>query len=337
MKKILLAALAASLAFVACNKEEASQPGEKAVAHFEITSGSSMTKAASAGGDQTTQSTEESKVQSLQILIFNGENREGYGKAANVTNLDVNCSTGSRKVYAVINGPDLSSVSTLTALKAVTSTLEEDADNFCMVGVKDVNVTNGGSYTVDVNRIAAKIVIKHINNKLTTGESFSVERIYITNVATTFNMGLDTYASATADFKNVGGYQAANNLGTFTQDLDLGATVANNASLTKDYYYYAYPNNYAQADYAATWVPKRTMLVVQIKIGTDKFDYPITMPALECNHVYVLDNLTITLPGNPDDGTEGGSDEEDPIVKSTASYTINVVDWTVVPVADVTI
>lgn len=342
MKKILIlfAAALAALSFASCEKSEA--PGSDCVMTVRIANASDTKAVGTVPGSAVYQSAKEQTITNLQVLVFNSGNLDGYASSTSgAASIDVSCTAGSRKVYVIANGPNASAITTESACQALVSTLVEDDDNFCMVGTATHTISNGGTYPVTINRLAAKIVVRKVSNKITNATlaalPFSVERIYITNVAKTFNVGMDTYASAVADYANRGGYQASNNLGSFTQDLGIGATVANGASYTADHYFYAYPNNKDQQNYAATWTPKRTMLVIQVRIGTQLYDYPITFPVLESNKMYVLDEVEITKPGNLDNGAEGGEDEENPITSGSCTFNVTVNDWTLVVVPKVTI
>lgn len=293
--------------------------------------------------------TTEGNVKSLQVFVFNGDVRDGYVEAkvtGSATTLSgpasVQCTAGTRDIWCVVNAPSLSSISTKTALLAATSQLSTNSNSngFVMVGSKaSVTVSAGSnSQTVPVSLIAAKVVIKSIENNLGAGGAMTVKRVYITNVAGQINYGLTAYPGASDKWYNKGGYRSASadNLGTFTQDVDLSANVAHGKSYTTNHYFYAYPNNYAQANYAATWVPKRTMLVVQIQYGGKLYDYPVDLGvSLEPGKMYVLTNLKLSSLGNPDDGAEGGADEENPVSRSTVNVSVDVQDWTVVNISEI--
>lgn len=335
-RTFIIAALAA-FTLASCNKVETPEAGSAPEARMTFSIAGVQTKAVgTVPGSAVYQSADESKVNNLQVIVFNGGTVDGYA-SADASTVTVRCTAGARKAYAIVNGPDASSITSESALLALTSTLKNEASNFVMVGDASVTVENGGNYSIDVDRIAAKVVVRKIKNSLSSGKSIIVKRVLVTNVATRFNFGHDTYASAEADFVNKGGYQPSSNLGSFTQDVDLTQNVANGSTYEADHYYYAYPNNYEQKNHAAAWTPKRTMLLIQVEVEGSLYDYPITLPVLESNKMYVIDQVEFTRLGNPDDGNIGGPDEEDPINGISASFSINVIDWTVVTVPNQTI
>jgi len=79
------------------------------------------------------------------------------------------------------------------------------------------------------------------------------------------------------------------------------------------------------------------MLVVKVKIDDKLYNYPIALPALESNKMYVIDKLSITRLGNPDDGKEGGADEENPITSTEATFAVSTLDWVIVPIDNISI
>jgi len=338
---IFLAAAAALLAFASCNKDAYSVPSaEKAVLTVNIVSPDSYPTTKAAGEVNTTtpqyQTAAESAVNNLQVFVFSNGLRDGYANVSTST-AQVSCTAGSREVYAIVNAPNLSSINTKTDLLAAVSTFDADG-GFEMVGNATATVPSSSAVNVAVNRIAAKIVVKAIENALSIGKAMTVKRVYITNVASKFNYGLDTYAGANDLWYNKGGYRAGSNLGAYTNDVDLSTSVASGASYSTNHYFYAYPNNYPQANYAPTWVPKRTMLVIQIEVEGSLYDYPIDLGVdLTYNKMYVVSNVKLVKLGNEDDGEEGGSDEEDPITDSSVEITITVNDWTIVNLNEIEI
>ena len=317
-KTIILAAATALMLFTACEgKMDTPSVSEeqKITLDVAIIPSGQATKAT---GTVTTSASDndtegESKVNNLQIFVFSGDVRDGYISKDNATSAQVECTSGTRDIYCLVNAPaSLSSVISKATLLATVSKLANTASSFEMIGSKtSESVTNNKQISISVNRIAAKIVVKSIENALRSGGAITIKRVFISNVAGQINYGLNTYAPANGTWFNKGGYRSSGNLGA--------------------YYFYAYPNNYGQANYNSTWAPKRTMLVVQIQYNDKLYDYPVDLGvALESNKMYVINNLKLVNLGNADDGSEGGSDEENPVTGVTAQVSVSVQDWTVI-------
>ena len=337
-KTLLLAAFAALILFSSCNEkiDNPSQAStEKVILDINIVPGGVGTKATgtvnTAVNNNDTEG--EAKVNNIQIFVFSGDVRDGYVSKSNATSAQVECTAGTRDIYCVVNGSEsLSTIVSKTSLLAAVSTLANNAESFEMIGSKtDETVAANSSISVPVNRIAAKIVIKEIENALRTGGPITIKRVFISNVAGQINYGLNSYAPANGTWYNKGGYRASGSIGAFTQDVNLSANVNAGSKYTTNHYFYAYPNNNAQADYNATWAPKRTMLVVQIQYNDKLYDYPVDLGVdLDSNKMYVINNLKLVNLGNADDGNEGGSDEENPVTGVTAQVSVDVKDWTVI-------
>lgn len=340
MKRLfILAAMAAAMLFTSCEEKIdllSESNAQKVVLDINIVPGGEDTKAS--GSNVSTSATNndtesEAKINTLQVFVFAGEIRDGYVSKNVTTKAQVECTSGKRDIYCLINAPaTLSTVVTKTALLAAVSTLTANTENFEMIGYKaDQTIADNASITVPVNRLASKIVVKSIENALRAQGMMTIRRIYISNVAGQINYGLDTYAPAGGTWFNKGGYQSSGGLGVVTHDVDMNATVNSGSKYTTNHFFYAYPNNYAQSDYSATWAPKRTMLVVQIEYSGKLYDYPVDLGVdLEANKMYVINNLKLVNLGNVDDGKAGGADEENPVTGVTAQVTVEVKDWTVV-------
>lgn len=337
-KTFLTAAVAALMLFTSCDEkmDTPSQTGaEKVILDINIVPGGQNTKATgNVNTEATNNDTEsETKISTLQVFVFAGDVRDGYISKNVTTSAQVECTAGKRDIYCLINAPaSLNTIVTKTALLAAVSTLTANTEKFEMIGYKtDQTVSANSSITVPVNRLAAKIVVKSIENALRAAGTMTIRRVYISNVAGQINYGLDTYAPANGTWFNKGGYQSSGGLGVVTHDIQMTANVNYGSKYTTNHYFYAYPNNYAQADYSANWVPKRTMLVVQIQYGSKLYDYPVDLGVdLEPNKMYVINNLKLVNLGNEDDGNEGGADEENPITGVTAQVSVDIKDWTVV-------
>lgn len=341
MKNIFLtAAVAALMIMTSCGKEN-SMPSapqtQKVSIDVSIVSGVASTKASGSVNTTTAEyhTASEQKVNNLQVFVFSDDALDGYASVDNSASTSVECTAGTRDIYCLVNAPvTLGSTVSKTALLAAVSELAENPSSFEMVGSSTGKTIASGGDTeiaVPVSRLASKIVIKSIENALRTGKPMKITRLCISNVAGQVNYGLDIHSPADGKWYNKGGYQVSNNLGSFTQDLSLSTDVANGSKYSTNHYFYAYPNDNPQANHSAAWSPKRTMLVVQIEYDGKLYDYPIDLGVnLESNKMYVLNNLKLVNLGNPDDGIEGGDDEENPVSGSTVQVSVDIVDWSLV-------
>jgi len=323
---------------VSCNKtgSPADIPAEKIRIVVDVEG--SGTPGTRVTGVTSNSSSSEAKVNSLQIFVFNGEQLDGYGSSSGSLTATVSCTAGTRDIWAVVNAPALASVSTKTQLLATVSDLAAEISNFQMIGSKSETLRKDGNVRITVNRLAARVVLKGIKNALANAAqaaSFKVLSVYLTNVAGDVDLGHSS-SYTVSKWYNRRGYQSANNLGSFTYDT-VNKAIASGDSDTEAHYFYSMPNANATA-VGGPWTPRAARLVIKAEIAGVVYDYPITLPALESNKSYEISLVTITRPGNPDDGNEPGSnddiDEEKPVEGFDQGFEITVNPWTVVTVSE---
>ena len=315
MKKSIFAFAAALAALVACNKNEATpmQPqDQESLVPCELTVGicGSMTKATAVAADN------EAKVNRLQVFVFRGDDLDAYASVENAKELTLSCTAGERVVYALVNAPDYSTVPGKAALLAKVSELEANTlTNFEMVGSKTVTLPQSEKVAIDVNRIASRVVLKKITRSFTSAAlqalDFTVDAIYLVNVAG--NTSYDLTAAPAA------WYNVAENKGELASLLSdaPAAPIVNGQSYDTDHTFYGYPNDLAV---------NTTRIVIETTLGETKYYYPINLPEMASNKSYEIEEVKITRPGsdNPDE----------PVSFEDASFSINVIDWTVVPVTE---
>lgn len=314
MKKILFS-LAACSALFACQKNMdqpsvnlGNEPGTKC----ELTVGicGNVTKAT-----EITKQNEE-KVNNLQIFVFRGNELDAYGKIDDALQLTLSCTAGDREVYAAVNAPDLSAINSKADLLATVSELSNNhLDSFEMFGSKEVSLPSQSTVSIDVERIASRIVVKGIERAFTSAGlktlDFKIDAIYVINVA---NSRSYNFTAINTDWYNEHLYEEE--LAELTHDA-VGQKIAQGNKYETAHSFYVYPH---AADVEIT------RLVIETTLGTKKYYYPINMPALERNKSYEVDLVTITRPGS--------DDPNEPVSFADATFEVNVIDWTVVPVTE---
>lgn len=315
MKKSIFAFAAALAALVACNKNDVApmQPqNQESLVPCELTVGicGAMTKATAVSADN------EAKVNNLQVFVFRGDDLDAYASVDNAQELTLSCTAGDRVVYALINAPDYSAVPGKTALLAKVSELSANSlANFEMVGSKSVTLPQSEKVSIDVNRIASRVVLKKITRSFTSEAlqvlNFKVDAIYLINVAgnTSYDLSADP-----AKWYNVA--ENKNELASLLYDAP-ASLITNGQSYSTVHTFYAYPNDLAT---------NTTRLVIETTLGETKYYYPINLPEMAANKSYEIEEVKITRPGsdNPDE----------PVSFADATFSINVIDWTVVPVTE---
>ena len=266
---------------------------------------------------------DEVKVNNLQVFVFRGDALDAYGTADDASSVTVSCTKGTREVYAVVNAPDMKDIATKTDLLAAKSELTDNNEsNFVMIGKTNAELPSDVTVNVDVDRIVSKVVLKKVNRNFTSAAlaalDFSIDEIFITNVAGDVNYGL---TDNPLDWYNKMDY--ASELAMFTHDAP-AASVVNEEAYSTQHTFYCYPNKAADSD-ATSWSPRRTRLVLKTTLGTDTYYYPVTLPELENNKSYELE-LTITRPGS--------DSPDNPVSFADCTFSISVKPWTVITVSD---
>ena len=349
MKKIFLFLAAASLVGIAaCNKTDSvqspvlpEQQGEGQITFSLAPSDGDvpMTRAVTA---YTTAQTYESKVNKVQILIFSAD-----GKLAayqdNGTSLTGTISTtaGTKTVWAVINGPSLASVSTLSAFQATALDLSANSTNantgFVMAGSTSCNVTTTGTVpcNISVSRLVSRVALVQVTNALPpVYGAMKVERIFLANVVGHQNFSGNASPStwynkdgrADETTRNAAHIIDGSTYKASCEDLtykSVAQTVNNGASYNPSaLLFYSFPNSSttAPAGFASSFAAKRSVLTVVATVDGKIQYYPVVLDSavLERNKTYTV-GLTITGPGS--------DDPNKPVEKGSVNITLTVAGW----------
>jgi len=329
MRKIaFLAAVAATLCTVACNKElttaKVDTPSEAvqlADLTLSIVGNAPATKSADADFDD-----DHSEVSNVQFFVFDGEVLDAYKKIGSATSTTMTVKAGDKTVWAVVNAPDISNVTTLTQLKAVSSTLLNNASNFVMVGSDTATVPSEDPIEIEVKRIASRVVVKKVtaafSNPAYASMSCKLVKMFLINAPGDINLEL-TSAPTTWYAKRA--YEAVTGL---TDHLSTSGSnyELNTSAFEAECRHYCYPNPTVADSQSTTWSARHTRMVIEVLLGSETFYYPITLPVLEPGKSYEIENLTITR--------KGSNNPDQPISLSDATFEISVKNWTVVPVTE---
>lgn len=340
MRKLAYLFIAAVASFaVSCNKDQSVAPQSNDGKPMKLVVGVSGVGSKVTGitsNDETT----EAKVNSLQVFVFNGDVLDGYASATDSKTATVSCTSGSRDIYALVNAPNLSTVSSKATLLATVSNLANEVSNFQMIGSKTETLQHDGSVNLTVSRLAARVVVKGIKNALenaTQAAAFKILSITLTNAVGDVNYGLSSGYEPLV-WRNRRGYEAANSLGGFDHD-EVNATVAAGATNSDVHFFYTYPNakdpKMGIETGATGYTPRRARLVITAEIAETVYHYPIELPVLENNKSYEINLVNITRLGNVDNGyhdpdDNDDDDEEKPIQGFDQAFSITVNNWSVV-------
>ncbi len=316
MKKILfLTAVLAVLSGTSCSKDETQAPGEAGAdgkVTLEVSVPVTISKVTSTDGEGT--------VSSLQVFVFDSDgNLDAYSSGTS-SSVSVRCATGQSTVAAVVNAPSLASISTLSALEATLTKLDDNATGaFVMYGTESVNVSASTSLSIDVTRYVARVGISKITNSFSLEQyqsaTVKITGIYLINVA-----GDTDYAGTASPTTWYNKMKQSGDLTGLLYSGSLNYTLSYGTSYSTKHYFYCYPNPTSTDTSVTTWSARYTRLVVEVTVDGETYYYPISIPTIKRNCTYEITEMTIT---------RLGSDSPDvPIDTADATFTVEVKDWT---------
>ena len=309
----LFSAALAALTLLSCERENINAESNPIKVTVSI-QGTAPTRATSVSYS------DEAKVESLQVYVFNNGKLEDYQNAGAAMTAQLTATSGLRTVWALVNAPTIKDLTTENELKAKVSRLaDNDIDAFVMVGSTSQELKDRLTIPITVKRFVSRVSIKKISTdfqEALSSQTVSIDGIYLINVAAD-----NTYAADGTPNTWV------NQLKHKDNDYDallydkVSATVSNKKAYEKEHVFYPYPNPTSQDTYDSTWAPRHTILVVEVTLQNKKGYYPVVLPILESNKTYVIDEMIIRhLPND---------DPYKPLETGDASVQITVNEWEV--------
>ena len=331
MRKLLLSTLLLSLALASCDIVEFKNPADsgKPVQWGQV----SFSLAGNALETRSTSQAAESAVTSLQVLVYNSSgNLVAYANANSGTvSATVPLGIAGHTVFAVTNvSDDLSDCSTPSSLTSRISYLKDNSSaGLQMIGsVDNQTFTSASTVNIVVRRFAAKVEIDEITSAFTAAafrsQEFVVTGIYLINVNGTCPY---SQVPAAGTWYNKMQYESGDCNALISDKLSSSVRIQSATGqvtpYTTKHYFYCYANPTTTDAHRGNWSPRRTRLVVETRLGTHVYYYPIdivgTGNVLNINTSYTVTKLTVTGPGvdHPDDLLDNG----------TVNFTVTVKDW----------
>ena len=273
--------------------------------------------------DQQTKLTtvpDEVKISNYQVFVYNSSDvLEAYANR-NSSEITMECTVGPMKIVVIVNAPAISAGVTYEELVACRSLLSDNSPGrFVMVGIVSETLTStSSSVTVPVSRLVSKVRLAHLETAFEMPQyrsmPFKISSVYLINVPADCG-----YLSSgpVSEWYNKSGYDSGDENGLIYDDMN-DIPVSPASPYGKVNTFYCYSNPYVQDSFQSSWSARRTRLVVEAQLGTDRYCYPVTLPVLEANKIYDV-SLTVTRPGadNPDNEVD----------KYSVGFKITVCDW----------
>lgn len=335
---------AALLLAAACNKANETPASDAAVEYGTVEFNISVPEAAEtkAISQYSTVQPYEAAVKSVQLLVFDEDGKLNLYQNGTSLSGSFTTTSGGKTVWAVINGPDLSSISTLDAMRGsiFDLSLNETGTNgsFVMAGEKFILVgaTSSSNCAITAKRFLSRIALVSVTNNLPASYgTITIKRVFLSNVSGSI--------AANGDFTSACGFinqngradkdprSEADIIGTSGNEASCPALTCNSNSFTlansetqnlsDPILLYAYQNNNRTAPdgFHSPYVARGTTLVVEASINNQSFYYPVLMKnGVGRNKLYTV-GLTLTALGS--------SDPDVLVEKGTAAFSISIAEW----------
>ena len=172
----LFSAAMAALALFSCERESIDIENKPIEVNVSIL-GTTPTRATSVTY------TNESKVENLQVFVFNNGKLEDYQDAGAAMTAQLTATSGLRTIWALVNAPSLKDLTSESELKAKVSRLSDNKINaFVMVGSTSLELKDGLSVPITVKRFVSRVSIKKISTDFQyalASEDLSINGIYL--------------------------------------------------------------------------------------------------------------------------------------------------------------
>ena len=294
MKRLILAIGTAMVLAAACNGEAGGlAPEAPGLRHVSLSLGGSGVQTRALGVTDA----QESAVTECTLYVFSREGRLVNSYVSGSGLFDFYLTDETYDFYAVVNKRQLPSSPSRDELRAMATTLEENAPGrFVMVGsLANHVIQNDEKITVGVQRIVSKVSYK-IRTSFTgslASKGFSIDEIYLTNVAGVNNLSLTGAPDGSGTWHNK--MNRTSESGGGLDDLlygTLSQSMSAVDSIWTGHSFYLYPNSSADSHDKSGWSPRCTRFVVKATLDGRTTYYPVTIPMAGNNKHYHID-LTI--------------------------------------------
>ena len=295
MKRFYLLIAAAAVLSAACGRESCSLcPDSVEMRHVQLrlSASGAQTRASGVTDEQ------EAAVTECMLYVFSRDGRLVNSYASGSGLFDFYLTDETYDFFAVANKRELPASLTRDELLALTTTLAENAPGrFVMTGSLPNHVVQADEkITVGVRRIVSKVSYKirtAFTGTLAT-KTFTVDEIYLTNVAGENNLGLNGAPDGAGNWLNKMNRMSA--AGAAADELlygNLGVTMMPVDSIWSGHTFYPYPNASADSHDKEAWSARCTRFVVKATLDGRTTYYPVTIPVAASNKHYHID-LTIS-------------------------------------------
>ena len=263
---------------------------------------------------RTTVTSGEGRVNKWTLLLYREGKLIDVGTSGSTSAIQRSLEAGTYTAYAVANPPSSfkpESYTTISKFSGAESDLRDNSlSQLVMVGSRTVSVPvqNGRPQTIGVNRLVAKVGIRKISvdfiDPLLQSRTVRLKAIYLTNCYGKTHLKSDedpAEMSADASYwYNRMGFNSVPDVDALLADQEINAIMTASYPYRQAHHYYCYPNQADRDSRSGDWSIRHTRLVLETEISGRTYYYPITLPSMQRNKTYIIEEAIIRKLGSND-------------------------------------
>ena len=283
---------------------------------------------------RTTVTSGEGNVDRWTLLLYREGELIDVGTSGSDSPIQCSLKAGSYTAYAIANPPSSfrpEAYSSLSTFSRAESDLRDNSPSYLvMFGSRTISVSNQNdhSQSIGVNRLVSKVGIRKISIDFTDptlqSRTFRLKAIYLTNCYGKNHLEKDGEASEmnadASSWYNRMGFHSNTGVNALLADRGINTMITALSPYKKEHHFYCYPNWADQDSRSSEWSIRHTRLVLEAEIDGKTYFYPITLPAMQRNKTYIIEEAIIRKLGSNDP-------EKDEPGSIDVIYETSVSDW----------
>ena len=263
---------------------------------------------------RTTVTSGEGSVGNWVLLLYRDGKLVDVGMSGTKAPIQRTLKAGSYTAYAIANPPSSfipEAYSTFAMFSRAESNLRDNyPSQLVMFGSQTISVPvrNGRPQAIVVNRLVAKIIIRKISTDFIDpslqSRTFRLNAIYLTNCYGKTHIRRDENASemeANAScWYNRMGFDIDSGVDDLLADRRIDATITASSPYDQEHHFYCYPNQADRDSRSENWSIRHTRLILEAEISGKTYYYSITLPAMQRNKTYIVEEAVIRNLGSTD-------------------------------------
>lgn len=263
---------------------------------------------------RTTVTSGEGNVDRWALLLYREGKLIDFGTSGSDSPIQCSLKAGSYTAYAIANPPSSFRPENYTSFAKFSNAESNLRDNgqsqLVMFGSRTITVSGKDDRpkSIGVNRLVSKVGIRKISIDFTDpalqSRTFRLKAIYLTNCYGKNNLRYDVEASEMdADascWYNRMGFHSDTGVDALLADRDINAVITASSPYEQEHHFYCYPNRADRDNRSGEWSIRHTRLVLEAEINGKTYFYLITLPAMQRNKTYIIEEAIIRKLGSND-------------------------------------